>query len=196
MCRLIILGILILIFNALVAAQSKPQSDEAKAIMRDSNRQEMDQLLLRKPITTVEDNSTRLAKLKQVNEDFRSLQLLNNEVPGCFGEKVNYLCASRTVSAINSRAKRLKTNLQLPFDAVSVKEEWKEISTADEILSRFRQLENLIESFVNNPTFRETKVVDVEDAKMAAHDLLVIVELSKRLAKASTKLVKLNGKLN
>lgn len=195
MCRLVISGILIFSFNALVAAQSKPQSDEAKAIMRDSNRREMDQLLLRKPITTVEDNSTRLAKLKQVNEDFRNLQILNNEVPGCLSEQVNYFCASRTVSAINSRAKRLKTNLQLPFDqAGSVKEEWKAISTADDLRSGFRQLEKLIEGFVNNPTFRESRVVDVEEAKRAAHDLVKIVELSKGLVKASTNLERLSGK--
>src|SRR6476619_7023465 len=62
-------------FTSTLAQRKTPRD-----VVIESNRQELDNLLLRKPILATEDKSARQSVLKQINDDFKTLQVLNSKV--------------------------------------------------------------------------------------------------------------------
>ena len=110
-CSLSFVGMftVLVVSNASAFAQGKTPRDVAL----ESNRQELNNLLLRKPILATEDKSARLAVLKQINDDFKALQVLNNRVMSevTADAKVDYKSLARLISEIGSKASRLKSNL-------------------------------------------------------------------------------------
>src|SRR5678815_4490387 len=59
---------------------TQAQRKTPRDVVKESNRQELDNLLLRKPILATEDKSARQSVLKQINDDFKTLQVLNNKL--------------------------------------------------------------------------------------------------------------------
>jgi hypothetical protein len=152
-------------------------------------RVERDQQLLRKPLPAKkDDDSARLAVLKQISEDFKNIQDLNNTMmaKAWAHQELDYGYISDSISQIKSKATRLRSNLALP-KAKDIDE--KQLNLARASVKEFRAalllLDKSIMSFVRNPLFQKANVVEVNLAAQASHDLKVIIELSGNLQKSA-----------
>jgi hypothetical protein len=164
-------------------------SDQAREI----ERVEMNQQLLLKRLPAVNDDSARKALLKQISEDFRDIQGLNNKMMAdtWSREEPNYNFISDTISQIRGKANRLKLNLSLPESHDSDR---KEFQLGEVDVKQFRAallvLDKSIMSFVTNPIFRETKIVEMKMATQASRDLETVLQLSGNIKKAASRLNK------
>jgi len=170
--------------NAQVPTRTNPRD-----VVIDANRQELDNLLLRKPILTAEDNSVRQATLKQINEDFKAVQALNNQVMSkvTSAEQLDYKLISNKISELGSKATRLRKNLVLPKAEKHTKS-LSTISTSAELKQALLEFDKVVVSFVSNPIFKQTQVIEVDLAKQASRDLELLIKQSESLKKAASRL--------
>lgn len=137
----------------------------------------------------------RLA-LAQIADDYAQIQVINNKMmSAAMSARVpNYGKIAETTSEIGKRASRIKMNLPLPDDdsddqgaKVAV---YKSVVDPASLKASLLWLDGRIMSFVNNPIFQNTTVVEVGEAARAKRDLNTIVEISSRIAKDTKKLSK------
>jgi len=168
------------------------QRKTPRDVVNESNRQELDNLLLRKPILATEDKSARQAVLKQINDDFKNLQVLNNKLMSEVEDQggVDYKEISTMLADIGSRAARLKSNLALPKVDEKKEKANSELTTSAALKDRLMEFDKVVMSFATNPIFQQANVIDVELAKQASGDLATIIERSGKLKKAAAKLAK------
>jgi hypothetical protein len=148
-------------------------------------------------ITLLERGSKEPAKrepqllLKEINEDFARLQVINNEMitKSTTNIVLDFKYVSEAASEIKKRSSRLRTNLVFPE---SGKEEKRQSSPADGLKSRLATLDRLIKSFVTNPVFTDAGVIDAELAAKARGDLDEIIDLSEIIKKHAATLNKAN----
>ena len=171
---------------------TQAQRKTPRDVVNESNRQELDNLLLRKPILATEDKSARQAVLKQINDDFKNLQVLNNKLMSEVEDQggVDYKEISTMLADIGSRAARLKSNLALPKVDEKKEKANSELTTAAALKDRLMEFDKVVMSFATNPIFQQANVIDVELAKQASGDLATIIERSGKLKKAAAKLAK------
>jgi hypothetical protein len=183
-------AVIVMLLSGNAAIAQTPPKPTPKDVVIESNRKELDNLLLRKPILTSEDNAARQAVLKQINEDFKALQLLNNKLMTSISgpDQIDYKSLSKLISEIGSKASRLKSNMVLPKAETDRKKAAAEISNASVFKAELAAFDKVIVSFVTNPIFQKPDVLEVELAKQASRDLVSIIEQSARLKKAATKL--------
>ena len=112
--------------------------------------------------------------------DFQHLQLLNNEVrEGSANHDAEYKKLLKPLGEMRKRAKRLKVGLELSA-VVPDNEESPPTDTDVKVL--LTGLDKSVQSFVRNPMFRSTKVIDVKLAGLARGDLDRVIELSGLIA--------------
>ena len=171
---------------------TQAQRKTPRDVVNESNRQELDNLLLRKPILATEDKSARQAVLKQINDDFKTLQVLNNKLMSEVEDQggVDYKEISTMLADIGSRAARLKSNLALPKVDEKKEKANSELTTAAALKDRLMEFDKVVMSFATNPIFQQANVIDVELAKQASGDLATIIERSGKLKNAAAKLAK------
>jgi uncharacterized lipoprotein YehR (DUF1307 family) len=178
----------------LSAGTPETQGQRSGSVNRDRvlkiERVERDRDLLLKPLPAKkDDDSLRLAVLKQINEDFKNIQGLNNTMMAnaWAHEELDYGYISDSISQIKSKATRLRSNLALP-KAKDVEEKQLDLTRAGvkEFRAALLLLDKSIMSFVKNPLFQTANVVEVNLAAQASHDLKVIIELSGNLQKSAT----------
>lgn len=162
--------------------------------VREINRVERERQLLLKPLPAKrDDGSVRLAVLKQIREDFKNIQGLNNTMmaDAWAHEELDYGHISDSISQIKSKATRLRSNLALP-KAKDVEEKQLDLARAGvkEFRAALLLLDKSIMSFVTNPLFQEANVVEVNLGAQASHDLKLIIELSGSLHKSAAALMK------
>ncbi|MFN2511990.1 MAG: hypothetical protein ABR568_11170, partial [Pyrinomonadaceae bacterium] len=171
----------------------RPGPNSARDIVRGISQKEMDRLLFLKPILAPKEDSARRVVLKQISEDFKDLQGLNNKMmaEAWARPELDYRYVSDMVSKIRGKASRLKLNLALP------EVEDKKPKQPDHIFSdveKFRvallQLDRHIMSFSTNPLFQKPDVIEVDLANRASLDLTVVLELSGKLKKSALRLGK------
>ena len=137
--------------------------------------------------------ASRLA-FEQISEDFRQLQLVNNEMMRVTFAKgasptLDYDHISKATAEINRRALRLRANLQLPVQAPDdAGESKREIASAPELKASLLALDKLIMGFINNPTFHKQGVLDAQHSARASRDLLVIIKLSQKIKQRAEKI--------
>lgn len=184
----------ILLSLSITAAQGQRSGQPSiRDTVRAIERKEMDRLLLLKPLTETKDNPARRAVLKQISEDFRDMQGLNNKMmaQAWAREELDYRYISDMVSQIRGKAARLKSNLSLPeAKAGEKKQTLGEISSAREFRSGLLLLDQQIMSFATNPLFQKPNVVDVDLANQASRDLNAVVEMSGKLKGIASRLSK------
>jgi len=172
-------------------AQRPGAGNPARDIVRAISQKEMDQLLFLKPILAPKDDPARRVVLKQISEDFKDLQGLNNKMmaEAWARPELDYRYVSDMVSKIRGKASRLKLNLALP------EVEDKKPKQPDHIFSdveKFRvallQLDRHIMSFSTNPLFQMPDVIEVGLANRASLDLTIVLELSGKLRKSALRL--------
>jgi hypothetical protein len=136
-------------------------------------------------------DSGRHALMKQLRDDFKSIQDVNNKMMAAVWEREepDYGRVSEMISEINARATRLKSNLSLP-ERDGPKQERKGliISSRKEFRSALLIMDRSIMSFVNNPIFQNPNVVEVDQATQASQDLGHVIALSATLRKISANL--------
>jgi len=184
--------LLTLVCMSVTFTSTQVQRKTPRDVVMESNRQELDNLLLRKPILATEDKSARQAVLKQINDDFKTLQVLNNKLMSEVEDQggVDYKEISTMLADIGSRAARLKSNLALPKVDEKKEKANSELTTAAALKDRLMEFDKVVMSFATNPIFQQANVIDVELAKQASGDLATIIERSGKLKKAAATLAK------
>lgn len=149
--------------------ESQLPTDEQKEFNRKVLRGE-------EPAAPERPHEPRLAEA-QIREDFRRLQVLNNQLQSsATSGPPQYQEFIKPLSEIGKRAKRLKTNLLLP-----ARKDAGESSTPPgeaSVETLLRSLDDSVKSFVRSPMFASSKVFDVTLSKRAGADLQRVIELS------------------
>jgi len=119
-------------------------------------------------------------KFSQIREDFQRIQAVNSEtIRAAISEKsIKVDKVVKAAAEIQRRAVRLKTNLALPSTASQSAELERKSSVYRDQLE---QLDRDIWSFVSNPIFKTTEVLDVNLASKASSDLQAIIDVSRLL---------------
>ena len=127
-------------------------------------------------------------------EDFRTLQLVNNEIMRevfAAAGAPDYERVAAAAAEINKRASRLKSNLRLPDPARKAPRPLAvNISNDEQLRASLRALDGLIMGFVNNPAFRDPGTVDGRHSVTAAENLTSVVELSRAIRLSAEKMRK------
>ena len=117
-----------------------------------------------------------------VREDFRKLQVVNNDLmKRVFKPSDNQAITPKEIRSrlgeIKKIAERLRESFALP------KLETDRATTELALKPGLLQLDQTIVSFVDNPSFRELRVYDTEQASQAAKDLNEVARLADALRK-------------
>ncbi|HWS56704.1 MAG TPA: hypothetical protein VN228_21390 [Pyrinomonadaceae bacterium] len=129
----------------------------------------------------------------QIREDYRQLQVVNNELARAVsgGGALDLRHVAKSASEIRKRAARLRENMVLPEPEKQAGEPKPEAGAeAERLKSSLTTLDKLILDFVNNPIFERTRTADVQMSAKARQDLDGIIELSEQIRKSSERLSK------
>jgi hypothetical protein len=132
------------------------------------------------------------AAMAQVNEDFGSIQDVNNDLLKSVSaqKSLDYGYISQATAEIKMRAVRLRNNLALTTSGKNKKQDRIEVGPEEAGLTRaLSVLSALIQDFVTNPIFKST-VIDADQASKARHDLDAIIDLSDRIRKNADEMKK------
>ncbi|HEX8143586.1 MAG TPA: hypothetical protein VF553_13375 [Pyrinomonadaceae bacterium] len=131
--------------------------------------------------------------LKQINEDFERIQVVNDNLLGMIraNSELNYKSIIDMTGEIRKRAKRFKenTNLPAPADDPAERKKPEDIAQA-EMKDALSMLNNRINSFVDNPLFQTPVWTDAVQGAKASRDLEVIIEMSAQIKKKAERLSK------
>jgi hypothetical protein len=127
--------------------------------------------------------------LVTLREDFRQLQIVNNELmrriflpPSKDAEPITPKEIRASLSEIQSRARRLKVNFKLP-QVEADKRATQDTLREHTLPSRYLILDETVMRFVENPIFQQLRVVDAQLSVQAAEDLDAILRLTDSLRK-------------
>jgi len=192
--QLLVLSLIILSACTVTTQAQRPgTSQSARDIVRAIGQKEMDRLLFLKPILAPRDDPARRIVLKQINEDFKDLQGLNNKMmaEAWSRPELDYRYISDMVSQIRGKATRLKSNLALPeAEDDQTKQPDANFSNTEKFRAALLQLDRHIMRFATNPLFQKPNVVDVDLANQASRDLTAVVEMSGKLKGVASRLSK------
>ena len=127
--------------------------------------------------------------LVTLKEDFRQLQIINNELmtriflpPSKNVEPITPKEISVSLGEIQSRARRLKLNFRLP-EVEPENRVNQDALREGKLPSTFLILDEAVMRFVDNPIFQQLRVVDARLSVQAAEDLDKILRLTDSLRK-------------
>lgn len=167
---------------------SRPITDQKRVISTDALR-EMTKADSGNAIPHAGTRSTNTALIKELKDDFRSLQQTNNAMMGyVWGTNdVVFAKVSAMISDINKRAGRLKKNLALP-EPPSKNESGPrpQISTVKELRTNLLMLDQAISDFVNSPLLRNPDVINHDSAEQASAALNRVIAISAALGKTAS----------
>jgi hypothetical protein len=184
---------IIMVLLACVGAAQAQRPNTPRDIVRAIGMKEMDQLLFLKRILPPKDDPVRRALVKQISEDFKELQGLNNKMmaEAWSRPELDYRYISDMVSQIRGKAARLKSTLALPqADSEKSKDAVDSYPDAEKFRVALLQLDRHIMRFATNPLFQKPDVIELDLAAQASRDLSVVVDVSSKLKKSAAKLSK------
>ena len=192
--QLLVLALIILSACMVTTQAQRPGvSQPARDMVRAIGQKEMDRLLFLKPILAPKDDPARRVVLKQISEDFKDLQGLNNKMmaEAWARPELDYRYISEMISQIRGKATRLKSNLALPeAEDDQTKQPDANFSNTEKFRAALLQLDRHIMRFATNPLFQKPNVVDVDLANQASRDLTAVVEMSGKLKGVASRLSK------
>ena len=133
------------------------------------------------------------AAAKQMRDDFKAIQVMRNNVARhLLSEKqLDYKFIAAESEAINKRANRLRAYLTLASIEGEKKEESKGLELGDnQMKGALVTMCKRIDSFTENPVFKQSEVVDAPQSARAKSDLQDIILLSDGVVKLAEKLKK------
>ncbi len=126
--------------------------------------------------------------LRLATEDFQRLLEINQQPLVGVGV-LDYKRVFETISEVEKRSTRLKSNLVLPVIVADKKKKLPEEMDDERLRVLLAELQQLITSFVTNPVFYGNGSIDTKLQMQAARDLDGVIELSgktgKRVAKSN-----------
>ena len=134
--------------------------------------------------------------LAQIAEDYQRIQLINNRMMSDAMSKsvLNFENIAEVTAEIKRRANRMRDNLRLPLpeksESVKAPPSPTQVNGAAQMKAALLDLDRSIMSFVKNPIFKNTSVVDLEEATKASSDLTTIIKSSQLLSKEARRLSK------
>ena len=155
------------------------------------NRQRTLDLLSEPGKTRVVNEADRKLIANQIFEDFERVQIVNREMLQACSNLDNqaYKRISSLADELNKRAKRLKTNLNIPDMAQDKKEpEPKSDMDAAQLKASVQLLNGSVKSFVNSPVFTNPKVTTVGHLQNLRRNISDVIEMSRTVKKAASKL--------
>jgi hypothetical protein len=173
--------------SAQPAGSNHPNPADTRRTINDETFREL-MNIVRENRNPAADNSEagRAAALKQLREDFKSIQNVNNKMMAEVWSKeaVDYERASAMIADINAKATRLKSNLALP-EPDNVKRKNLVVAGAKEFKAALLLMDRSLMSFVTNKIFQDRNVMEVELATRASQDLDNVIALSANLRKVA-----------
>jgi hypothetical protein len=127
----------------------------------------------------------------QIFEDFERVQVINRDMVKATSNLDNnsYKLISSLAEEMNKRAKRLKTNLNIPDMEHDKKEpEPQNEMDAAQLKASIQSLNTSVKSFVTSPVFTNPRVTTVGNLQNIRRDITNVIELSRTVKKAATKL--------
>jgi len=127
----------------------------------------------------------------QIFEDFERVQVINRDMVKATSNLDNnsYKLISSLAEEMNKRAKRLKTNLNIPDMEHDKKEpEPQNEMGAAQLKASIQSLNTSVKSFVTSPVFTNPRVTTVGNLQNIRRDISNVIELSRTVKKAATKL--------
>jgi len=139
------------------------------------------------------DERTVKAAAEQLNEDFKRVQVIRNELARAVtsGSALDFKHLSEEAAEVRKRSLRMQTYLALREEGDAAKQhEDAEADAPDEKLLResLVQLCHRIDSFVANPRFKSPEVFNLDANAKAARDLREIISLSHRIKGGAERL--------
>jgi hypothetical protein len=154
--------------------EDKYRSDEMERLRRESNTPEY------RPAAT---------RFPQIKQDFERIQVLNSELLQG-NNSIAVLDHARVLDAageIRKRASRLKSNLFPSPSKARLKQIEKQLNERQDLKSLLTELDRAITTFVHNPMFENTRVVNPQDSERAERELEKIIILSTRTRKKAER---------
>lgn len=190
----------------LLAATAHAQGRSSReAMIRQRNAEMMREIDMKRRDGTVrevkpEEAAHPILPYARGKEDFRTLQLVNNEmmqavfVTAAAGP-TDYERVSAAAAEINKRASRLRTNLRLPAQQAKASPlpPAPDIADDGQLRASLRELDKAIMEFVTNPGFRQSGTVDVRHSAAAAETLTRVTELSRAVRLGAERIRKARG---
>ena len=137
------------------------------------------------------DRRAAEAAAERMRDDFRNIQLLRNQVVRHLqsNRPLDYKLIADKTGEINKRAERLKTHLVPEAPGGEKKEPEKPTELPDDKLTdALVRMCKRIDSFTENPVFKQPGVVNVEQSAKAGRDLLDVIRLSADLNRLAASL--------
>jgi len=193
--RLFASGCLALIAGSIVAGQSRgatPMTDTKRIVSTETLR-EMTKADSDNAIPRSGSRSTNTAMVKELKDDFRSLQRINNAMMGyVWGTSdVDYPKVSGMISEINKRASRLKKNLSLPEPDKKQDSQFRpNISDLKDLKQNLLMMDKAITDFVNSPLLRKPDVISPDSAQQTSAALNRVISMSGAIGKVWARLKK------
>jgi len=134
-----------------------------------------------------------ISLLPQIQEDFRRLQIVNNEMMQTVfvTKSLDYRLISASTEEIKRRALRLRQSLLLPkISSNEENQKFHEVSTSEQLKASLLLLDHSVMSFVTNPLFKLPNVIDPKLAETATVDLESIIKFSDTIRRDVEKLSK------
>lgn len=183
---------LLLVGSALNAQAQRPAERPVRDIVTELSRIDTNRAVDLQKIKPKRPNEVRLAIQKQITDDFRELQSLNNKMMATAWSQteLDYKYISRMVGEIGKKATRLRSNLALPKGEEKQEpiQSSQELSNTEEFKDQLLLLDKSVMNFVKNPIFQKTNVIDLKLANQANRDLDAVIERSNKLKKASERM--------
>jgi hypothetical protein len=186
-----VFGIAVTISLMTIASSALAQQPAPNPKLRDRQREVREKTLqsTEMPVRPEEENPRLvLARVEEVKEDFRRIQIVRNEMVRILtaNKPLDYNVVFDEVGEINKRADRLKKFLLPPIH--EDKEKNQIDFSREEMKGAMVRLCNLIVSFVDNPVLKNPGTTDVQQSTKAGTELLHIVELSGEIKRSAEKL--------
>lgn len=195
-----IVALIVLACGVAITVQSQgvnttqPRGGRTDKISRELERQVEMQLIEQ----ALMEGSSRHVKrypplvLDQIREDFLRIQVIDRKLmqATAVGDMLDLELVARSAGEIRKRSRRLKENLALPRSEAPPAERpgIAVEATSERLRISLSDLSNLIEGFVSNPMFEQSKLVDARLAAKARQDIEAIIELSSQIKRSSEKL--------
>jgi hypothetical protein len=191
---------LIAVFAAITLAQSTVEQSVKNARDQFSdvkNRSvEMERVKRQANKRTASDNST--AKFPEIKEDFEQIQKINSDVLQITHVKmpINYVAVLRSVSEINNRAVRLKSNLfaSEPKSKKEAKNKQSSDFEMQDIKLLLNALDKSINDFVHSSIFQNINLVNSTDSLAAQNDLESVIKISSSIKEKARKITKFDSR--
>lgn len=130
--------------------------------------------------------------LDQIREDFLRIQVVDRKLmqATAVGNTFDLDLVASSAGEIRKCSSRLKTNLALPRPEALPAERLgiAVAATSEQLRTSLSELSNLIDEFVSNPMFEQSKLVDARLSDKARLDIEAIIELSSQIKRTSEKL--------